>query len=565
MYNLKKFKLLLYGVIFGPVIYISCSLTAGKYASDGSIEWTEEQSSRGRIEFDSISPVVLHYRESKIITGRYLNSRGEPASTSIILSLIGEVYDSYLEQVTVEADLAGVFEAKLIGGTATSNFILRAKASDGAYGQIEINVGAEQTTSIKINPVYDGRRRIDTYMVEIYTDTDCPPLADTLLTTYEAEVREVPIQLLDIPTGIEVTIQLNGLVCLGEEIECERWVGGCNNSVAINVNDTSPKTIDVEISDDLRYFSSDSFVVITTIDGRELLEEPIEKLFQPLQPLSARSSDVASFILNQIQNISAGALGEEDSNVFFIQRQERDVDSRIEQIIESRGNLSMEITQLKQLTLEAVADIELTGTLEKDLWPQDPSTVINALYTLNSITVGDYDLTTLITSPDNFFTATPRIYYHYDRASIGSHSLPVAGGSFLLRLLEEVLAASEYHIPMEEGDILYSYLLDRIPCHEISYTLSNTIDLPSIDDDTSWYLEQCRSILTAIVNEVDTNASEIDFTHPSISLEGTADFLLPDGSPRPDRTAAGFWEEAMWGESNHFPSPPYFNIIPVTE
>lgn len=541
-------------------LYAACG-TSGMTRPDSDVDWIEEELPVGSLQFEPDSDTQLSQRERGEVKGYYLDTGGNPATTTVTLSLLGSAYDTTLETTEVETDEdnPGYFTAKIIAGSVDTDFTLRAVAADGARAEINIQIVSSGRGVIKIEPVPEGRRKIDSFIVHLHESAGCP--AGVAEPRFESPPVQAPIVFSHLPEQVTFTVAVYGYACDDDVLtdECFLWVEGCMENVQ-PLSGTAP-AIDIPVHDDIDYFSQEAFSTNTILDAEEILAGHVEKFLESLNPIAVSVEGIASLLLDNIQN----KFDSPDDDVFINARAAGDMDRRVAELLQAPGpwNPSEEIDTLSSLLFTSTSTLTFRGRLEKNFWPENPGERFLAKHVFESIAAGGHNLIEQVLD-EGIRESQTMVSYNYDIATLGAHTFPVGAGSLILAIFTHVYIPSIVTGVDHDSDATRQWMESHIECEAIGELLASNEDMASLaipDDPVEYYSAECSDILDAIAREVRLAAEGIDSLLPIIELAGSADFLESDGTPHAGKIARGAWNDIKWGSEN-LSSPQPFTLEP---
>jgi len=543
-------------------LYAACG-TSGMTRPDAGVDWIEEELPVGSLQFEPDSDTQLSQREWGEVKGYYLDTGGNPATTTVTLSLLGSAYDTTLETTEVETDEdnPGHFTVKIIAGSVDTDFTLRAVAADGARAEINIQIVSSGRGMIRINPVPEGRRKIDSFIVHLHESagSGCP--AGAAEPRFESPPVQAPVVFSHLPEQVAFTVAVYGYACDDDVLTdgCFLWVEGCMENVQ-PLSGTAPP-IDIPVHDDIGYFSYEAFSTNTILDAEEILAVHVEKFLESLNPIAVSVEGIASLLLDNIQN----KFDSPNDDVFINARAAGDMDRRVAELLQVPGpwNPSEEIDTLSSLLFTSTSALTFRGRLEKNFWPENPGEGFLAKHVFESIAAGDHNLIEQVLDEDIRESQT-MVSYNYDIATLGAHTFPVGAGSLLLAIFTHVYIPSIVTGVDHDSDATLQWMESHIECEAIGELLASNEDMASLalpDDPVEYYSAECSDILDAIAREVRLAAEGIDSLLPIIELAGSADFLESDGTPHAGKIARGAWNDIKWGGEN-LSSPQPFTLEP---
>jgi hypothetical protein len=86
-----------------------------------------------------------------------------------------------------------------------------------------------------------------------------------------------------------------------------------------------------------------------------------------------------------------------------------------------------------------------------------------------------------------------------------------------------------------------------VDCVTVGAVLAADADAGSIADAT-WYATACEQVVGMLAGAAIGGAAALDSVYPSLTMQGSCDFLGADMYPRSDSACAGFLTSAIWGE-----------------
>jgi hypothetical protein len=550
------------------LVSISLALTAlacgssGMEIPDGEVDVIDDElPPSGTVLFDEQSDTVLSHRQRGHIVGTYLDASGRPGPTTVTLSLLGNAYDTTLETTVVETspDEEGAFSAALIAGSVDSVFTVRAVAADGARAEMEVRIVSESRGELIVMPEPAGRRRVDYYAVYLYEGGTCSGSLPEPDFQYESETT--PVAFTSLPEETLFTVVVHGYACDADVLEgdCIRWVEGCREDVPTGTDSAPP--VAIPLIDDVHYFDHEFFGTLTVLDAGDILEPRAGQMIDALRPLATSLEGIADLLLDGIQN----GLDPVDADIFLGARQAGAVDALVVSLILGSGSWdpANEIAVLESFLQSSCSEIVLAGWLDRNFWPDDPEEVFPAKHILESMGAGDFNVITRVLEPDTRESQT-LVSYSLDVASLGEHTFPVGGGTLLLALLDEHLAGL-LEDPVDSTGVVERWLGSHVDCAALGMMLADDpilADLAGGEGAGAFYEARCLEVIGGFPRSLELAAVEHDTALPTLSLEGTADFLEEDGSPRPGKTALGEWSRVTWGE-DVFPAPQPFELEPA--
>lgn len=129
-----------------------------------------------KLSFDRSGTLTLAPGELSTITIR----TSPPAAYSITLSLLGDSLNASLDQATVVASEQGQAAVVLRAPDVATTFRLRASLERGPSAELAVSVSDEGFGSVRVVPIYAGKRSIHEWTASVVARTTCAALASTL-------------------------------------------------------------------------------------------------------------------------------------------------------------------------------------------------------------------------------------------------------------------------------------------------------------------------------------------------------------------------------------------------
>lgn len=190
------------------------------------------------ITFDAGSELhIAPRRQRSIVVGVE-----PPAAYTVRLSLLGsdgEPHDGALDRGEVVTDADGRGGFVLTAPSAPMSLALRAEVGS-ASGTLPIAVTAVSTTTVRIKPLYAGRRTVTEWVASVHPNTICPELPGSFPPDGEFFSRILPDQNARFD-GIPVNTDLAVVV------RAEAFAVGCRTARASSSGE--PLHVDVEVAD----------------------------------------------------------------------------------------------------------------------------------------------------------------------------------------------------------------------------------------------------------------------------------------------------------------------------
>lgn len=162
-----------------------------------------------RLEFEEEGTIALTPGETRIITV----IATPPNSYEITFALFGAPLNASLDKAKVQADPDGRASVTLKAPNGAAAFQLRASMKDGVVAELPIAVSDKGFGSLRVVPVYAGKREVTTWVASAFTGTNCEAIAALLPEDFKAPqnatapVGKEPL-LESVPVGPNVAIVL---------------------------------------------------------------------------------------------------------------------------------------------------------------------------------------------------------------------------------------------------------------------------------------------------------------------------------------------------------------------
>ncbi len=137
-----------------------------------------------------------------------MDERGAPCVGAMVrFDLLGEVFDSSLQDVSARTDEDGVAATRLLAGQRAARFRLRARIARAAevWFDVEVEAEGEGTVEVVLEP-YRGVRRLDRIVVQLLPGSRCeggaPPLFEGILPPVGGRLRWTGVPA-DVPLHLE--------------------------------------------------------------------------------------------------------------------------------------------------------------------------------------------------------------------------------------------------------------------------------------------------------------------------------------------------------------------------
>lgn|GEM_PF-3532315 len=550
----------------------ACS-TSGISSPDGMLDVNMESSPKGSIIFSEESQTTLVLLETGTIYGQYFDSSGKPASASLTIALIGDTYDSTLLDTEVETESDGKFEVAVRAGSVETHFDLRVVANDGAQNRITINVVSVQGGAFLIKPIYNGRRLVKKWFANLYSFSECEEVPQSIPSFTGSFSSEMDSMLFShIPENRTFEILIRATPCGEGEVGfwClpGQWINGCKvETVAAN----QVVTVDVEVDDYQNIFGGNFYEVFFTIDASRILGNSINELLSPVLSFGQSCETMAGFILDEIQKYFS--TDTEKQSLFIIARRESGMDGSISNLLcnSDARDIPSDLNAILQNIFVSIQEIIFHGEILSSTytgfwWDDDEDDVISAEHSFESIRAGGRNILSDVLSVEGN-SSELIVDYNHDIITLGKHSFPLGGGTFLRYVAEDV-AIPQVSGSYESNISFEEYLRSKIDCSSISHLICSNETLSGLaesGDSIEWYRNLCLEILSNVEENINDEAERIDLIFSSIQFGGYADFLDLNGYPNTlvdgNRVGIGYLNEAKWG-NELIPGPPSLIIKP---
>ncbi|WP_437737130.1 hypothetical protein [Sorangium sp. So ce1335] len=268
------------------------------------------------------SPVILTFDEQgplQLAPGELRTvwvSGQPPVPYEVSFTLLGDAAGAWVDRSTVVADEDGRASVQLHASSLGSTFRLRAATKDGPAAELGVSVSAEGFGTLRVIPVYQGKRLAKEWTASVVTGTTCEELATAAPEASAGALvahggPDEPVVVSGAPVGVSLAVALHsGRIlwgCTGER----ELQAGASRDVWVPVRD---------LPLDLAATSLNTKLTIASADGLDaLLDTATEQMVNAFLPVD----EEAASLLDAMER----AASPDEASAFEAQRREQGWDA----------------------------------------------------------------------------------------------------------------------------------------------------------------------------------------------------------------------------------------------
>ncbi|XXX81139.1 hypothetical protein WMF30_20485 [Sorangium sp. So ce134] len=239
-----------------------------------------------------------------------------PAPYEVSFTLVGEAAGAWVDRTTAIADDNGRASVQLHASNLGSTFRLRAATKEGPAAELGVSVSSEGFGTLRVIPLYQGRRVAKSWTASVIAEATCEELA---MAAPQAPMGALvahggpddPVVVEGAPVGPSLTVALHS----------GRIMWGCVGERELQAG--SARDVYVPVKDlpiDLAATRLNAKLTFATEDGlNAMLDEAIEQLIDAFLPAGAEAASLLDAMHRAAPSAQAAA--------FEAQRRERDWDA----------------------------------------------------------------------------------------------------------------------------------------------------------------------------------------------------------------------------------------------
>ncbi|MGK3994611.1 hypothetical protein [Sorangium sp. So ce1024] len=294
----------------------SCSLDLGGDAGEAPLP---------EVPPDAPSPVLLAFEEQgplQLAPGelRTVWVAGQPpAPYEVSFTLLGDAAGAWLDRTTVMADADGRASVQLHASSLGSTFRLRAATKHGPAAELGVSVSAEGFGTLRVIPVYQGKRHAKEWTASVVAGVTCEELATAAPESPAGALVAHggpgdPVEVPGAPVGLNLAVALHS----------GRILWGCTGERDLQAGTSRDVWVPVrDLPIDLAATSLNAKLMIASAEGLDaLLDTATAEMVDAFLP----AGEEAVSLLDAMERVAPP----EDASDFDAQRRERGWDTSVQ-------------------------------------------------------------------------------------------------------------------------------------------------------------------------------------------------------------------------------------------